>query len=355
MSEKCFNAQELIEEDLLCHFRFSWKKVQLVGDLGERMSKAEMMKSLKERSPDLEGTSSSLSKAKRKTAAEGGEKRKKRHHEKKTTEPARATASADLTSEPVSAAGKAPEQQTTEAPYVLLDTSAISFVAKPSGSVSLDFVRHLVTEQDFDLVKSVPTSLPWRPQAFILCRLITISMSVRALVWSGEVVTRLSQARDEDVMTRCSMDGVLGRHNDLMKQLEDIRAEKDKETESVLLELETVRAEAQSSKAQALRFKEENKSLQAVVEMLKVEAENSWQIEKEKFLQSKEFDILCLGRASVFFEKGFDGCLAQFRVNGYPEEEHPTLFLDVEQALADIPKDEDSEEGSSGREEAPPS
>ncbi|KZV51709.1 hypothetical protein F511_13121 [Dorcoceras hygrometricum] len=91
------------------------------------------------------------------------------------------------------------------------------------------------------------------------------------------------------------------------------------------------------------------------VERLKVEAENSWQIEKEKFLQSKEFNILCSGRASVFFKKGFDGCLAQFRANGYPEEEHPALFLDVEQALADMPEDEDSEEGSSGGEEAPPS
>ncbi|KZV19961.1 putative LRR receptor-like serine/threonine-protein kinase, partial [Dorcoceras hygrometricum] len=171
----------------------------------------------------------------------------------------------------------------------------------------------------------------------------------------GEIATRLSQARYEVVMTRRSMDGVLDRHNTLMKQLEDIRAEKDKEKESVLLELETARVEAQSSKAQALRFEEENKTLQAEVEKLKVEAENSWQIEKEKFLQFKEFDVLCSGRASVFFEKGFDGCLAQFRANGYPEEEHPALFLNVEQALADMPEDEDSEEGSSGREEAPPS
>ncbi|KZV37810.1 hypothetical protein F511_27596 [Dorcoceras hygrometricum] len=89
MSGKFFNAQELIEEDLLCHFRFSWQKVQLVGDLGERMSKAEMLKSLKERRADPKGTSSSLSKGKRKTTAEGGEKRKKRHHEKKTAEPTR--------------------------------------------------------------------------------------------------------------------------------------------------------------------------------------------------------------------------------------------------------------------------
>ncbi|KZV17930.1 hypothetical protein F511_42013 [Dorcoceras hygrometricum] len=170
MSGKCFDAQKLIEEDLLCHFRFSVKKVQLIGDLGERMSKAEMLKS--ERRADPEGTSSSLSKGKRKTATEGGEKRKKRHHEKKTVEPARATTSVDLTNEPVGAAGKAPEQQTTEAPYVLLDTSALSFVAKPSSSVSLDFVRILVPEQDFDLVKSVLDIATMEAANFILCRYI---------------------------------------------------------------------------------------------------------------------------------------------------------------------------------------
>ncbi|KZV35430.1 hypothetical protein F511_34945 [Dorcoceras hygrometricum] len=318
MSEKCFNAHELIEEDLLCHFRFSWKNVQLVGDLGERMSKAEIMKSLKERRADPEGTSSSLSKGKMKAAAKGGEKRKKRHHEKKNTKSARATASVGPTSEPSGAVVKAPEQQTTEAPYVLLDTSAISFVAKPFGSVSLDFVRRLVLEQDFVLVKSVPDITALEAASLHLI-----------IEWRG----------------RDSLQPSTG-------ELEDIRAEKDKEKESVLLELETTRAEAQSSKAQALRFEEEKKTLQAEVERLKVEAENSWQLGKEKFLKSKDFDILCSERASVFFEKGFNGCLAQFRANGYREEEHPALFLDVEKALADMPEDEDTEEGSSCREEA---
>ncbi|KZV24661.1 hypothetical protein F511_35750 [Dorcoceras hygrometricum] len=54
-------------------------------------------------------------------------------------------------------------------------------------------------------------------------------------------------------------------------------------------------------------------------------------------------------------DEGFNGCLAQFRANGYSEEEHPDLFLDVEQDLADMLEDEDSEERSSSREEAPTS
>ncbi|KZV32451.1 hypothetical protein F511_15709 [Dorcoceras hygrometricum] len=250
MSGKCFNAQELIEEDILCHFIFS-----------EMMSKAEMMKALKEKKTDPEGTSLSLSKGKRKASEEGGERRKKRHHEKKTKEPARETVSGGLTSEPSVKEGKTSEQKTTEAPYVLLDTSAISFVEKPSGSVSLDFTRRLIPDQDFD-------------------------------------------------------------------PLEEMRATSDKEKESMMLELET-------SRAQALHFEEENKALHTEVDKLKGEAENSWELGKEKFLQSKEFDSV-------------------FRANGYSEEEHPAPFLDVERALADMSDDEDLEEGSSGRDEAPP-
>ncbi|KZV36665.1 hypothetical protein F511_39463 [Dorcoceras hygrometricum] len=209
MREKCFNAQELIEEDLLCHFSFSGKKVQLVGDLDDRMSTAEMMKSLKERRSDPEGTSRCLhpSKGKRKATSEGGERCKKRRPEEETQDPARATISKGPTSESRGTAGKAPEQESTEAPYVLLDTSTISFVAKPSGSVLLDFIRRLVPDQDFDLVRSVPD----------LAALEAASLHLmQALVWSGEVSNRLAQARDEVVTTKHSLDGVFGRHNDLM-------------------------------------------------------------------------------------------------------------------------------------------
>ncbi|KZV49830.1 hypothetical protein F511_44643 [Dorcoceras hygrometricum] len=54
----------------------------------------------------------------------------------------------------------------------------------------------------------------------------------------------------------------------------------------------------------------------------------------------------------MYFDKGFEGCLAQFRANGFSEEEYPASFLNVEQALADMP--EDQEEDSSGLGENPP-
>ncbi|KZV43196.1 hypothetical protein F511_12841 [Dorcoceras hygrometricum] len=48
MRGRCFNAQQLIEEDLLCFFNFSGKRVRLVGGLDERMGKAEMLRVLEE-------------------------------------------------------------------------------------------------------------------------------------------------------------------------------------------------------------------------------------------------------------------------------------------------------------------
>ncbi|KZV34604.1 hypothetical protein F511_19446 [Dorcoceras hygrometricum] len=120
--EKCFDAQSLIEEDLLCHFNFSPKRVRLVGDLDDRMSKAEMLKALKARKNEPEGASHSLDKGKRKAEAEGGERRKKRYHEK-TPEPTRET---------------------------ILEIP----ISEPKGAK--DFTRRLIPDQDYDVVKSVP-------------------------------------------------------------------------------------------------------------------------------------------------------------------------------------------------------
>ncbi|KZV44240.1 hypothetical protein F511_10726 [Dorcoceras hygrometricum] len=117
---------------------------------------------------------------------------------------------------------------------------------------------------------------------------------------------------------------------------------------SLLHEVEATRAQvqlsdarAQSFESRAQRSEEENKGLQTEVKKLQGEIEASWWLGKKKFMQSKEFDTLCLDRSSVYFEHGFNGCLAQFMENGYFEYEHPTFFLDVVQALADMPKEDE--------------
>ncbi|KZV37586.1 dynein heavy chain [Dorcoceras hygrometricum] len=332
--------------------RGSWgdvaRRFTMIRWTGDMMRKAEMMKSLKEREADPEATSRSHhpgGKIIKALTGEGG-KLKKPCPKETMIEPAPTTVLGGPTSEPVGTAGKHPEQQPTEVPYVLLDTSMISFVADPSGLVSLDFTRHLSPTRILTWCSEPPT----------------LRLLIPSLVWSDEAANRLTQARDEVVMTRRSMYEVLGRHNDLMKHLEKLRAQKDGENESLLLELEATRAKVHSSKAQVQsleaqiqRSEEENKGLQAEVEKLRGEVENSWQLGKEKFLQSKEFDTLCSQRALVYFEHGFNGWLARFRANGYSESEHPALFLDVEQALADMPEEyEGFEEGISGPEGAPP-
>ncbi|KZV36948.1 hypothetical protein F511_19119 [Dorcoceras hygrometricum] len=344
MRGKYFNAQQLIEEDLLCFFNFSGKKARLIGDLDDRMDKAAMLEALKERksktksggpsssgAQNKEETSSGApSKEKRKASPEKKERRRKRRHEERGVGSTQESIPEVTITEPLDTTNKGPEQKSTEEPYTLLDASSLSFVFKPSGAASLDFIRHL------------------------------------SLAWFGEAASRFSKARAEVIKTKRSYDGVLGRHEALLKQLEEIQTKENVEKESLSAELESARAEAQTLKTQVQSLETQVQSLEAraqlseeesqlhlaEVEKLQEERANSWALEKEKFLQSKDFDRLCLKKAVMYFDKGFDECLAQFRANGYSEEEHPASFLDVEQALADMP--EDPVEGSSGSGETPP-
>ncbi|KZV14204.1 hypothetical protein F511_44206 [Dorcoceras hygrometricum] len=164
-----------------------------------------------------------------------------------------------------------------------------------------------------------------------------LKVLLEALVWSGEAANRLTQAHNEIVMTRCSMDWVLNRHNELMRQLESC-------------ELRGMRRRTRSQ-----RSEEENKGLQAEVKRLQGEVETSWRLGKEKFLKSEEFETLCSEKASVYFEHGFNGCLAKFKANGYSEDDLPDLVLDMVQELDDMPKEgEMVEEDSSGPKAAHP-
>ncbi|KZV52839.1 hypothetical protein F511_36038 [Dorcoceras hygrometricum] len=360
MRGKCFNAQQLIEEDLLCFFNFSGKKARLMGDLGtaifilssphtrsnlltcillfagDRMDKAAMLEALKERRSKTKSGGASSSGAQNKEETSSGAPSKEKREERKSS----------------------------EEPYTLLDASKISFVSNPSGSASLDFIRHMVPDQDFDQLKRTPDLEVFESAGLHF---------MQSLAWFGEAASRFSKARAEIIKTKRSYDGVLGRHEALLKQLEEIQTKENVEKESLTAELESAQAKAQTYKAKAQSLETQVQSLEiqvqsldaraqcaeeesklhlAEVEKLQEERANSWALEKEKFLKSKDFDSLCLKKAVMYFDKGFEGCLAQFRANGFSEEEYPASFLNVEQALADMP--EDQEEGSSGLGETPP-
>ncbi|KZV47857.1 hypothetical protein F511_38530 [Dorcoceras hygrometricum] len=356
IGDRCYNAQQLIEEDLLCFFHFSGRKVRLVGDLDDRMDKAVMLEALKERKSKTksggayssgaqnkkETGSGAPSKKNRKASPEKKERRRKhvlRRHEERGTGSTQESIPKVMITEPEDTTNKAPEQKSTEEPYTLLDASKISFVSKPSGSASLDFIRHLVPDQDFDQLKRTPDLEVFETAGLHF---------MQSLAWFWEAASRFSKARAEVIKTKRSYDGVLGRHEAFLKQLEEIQTKESVEKESLSVELESARAEAQTYKAQAQSLEtqvqsmeiqvqsldaraqcaeEESKLRLAEVEKLQEERANSWALEKEKFLQSKDFDRLCLKKAVMYFDKGFEGCLAQFRANGFSEEEYPAPFL----------------------------
>ncbi|KZV52006.1 zinc finger CCCH domain-containing protein 12-like [Dorcoceras hygrometricum] len=65
---------------------------------------------------------------------------------------------------------------------------------------------------------------------------------------------------------------------------------------------------------------------------------------KEEFLKSPEFDTLLGKKAGGYFKNGFLGCVAQWRANGYPKEEHPASFLNMQQAIAEMADEEEVQE-----------
>ncbi|KZV47723.1 zinc finger protein JACKDAW-like [Dorcoceras hygrometricum] len=81
---------------------------------------------------------------------------------------------------------------------------------------------------------------------------------------------------------------------------------------------------------EALRAREEREA-KAQVEALELNVEKEARRAEKEAREALEAELQT-------------GCLAQFRANGYPEEEHPASFLDVQQALAEMGDDEEEVE-----------
>ncbi|KZV14436.1 pentatricopeptide repeat-containing protein [Dorcoceras hygrometricum] len=107
---------------------------------------------------------------------------------------------------------------------------------------------------------------------------------------------------DED---RRSLDEVLIQHEKLMKELEEVRGGFNAEKRSLMDKLV-------ASEASIERLQEE-------VQKVQEEAKG---------------------------DLGFNGCLAQFRANGYSKTEHPAPFLSVLKALEDMPEEGEVETSS---------
>ncbi|KZV21261.1 hypothetical protein F511_23386 [Dorcoceras hygrometricum] len=184
-----------------------------------------------------------------------------------------------------------------------------------------------------------------------------------AMVWGGEVIKRLTPARGELHST------VLRRgdgepHRALEAQLAAEKATRAAENEARTTEKRVMQADLDALLVKKTSVKVELEETKARSEeeigRMKSEAANAWDLGKEEFLKSSEFEDLCAKKSLAYFKTGFASCVAQFRANGYSEEEHPAPFLSVARALEELPEEDeeaedDADEGALGDDATPPS
>ncbi|KZV33133.1 tRNA(adenine(34)) deaminase, chloroplastic [Dorcoceras hygrometricum] len=167
--------------------------------------------------------------------------------------------------------------------------------------------------------------------------LVASPSAVMATSLGGKVVKRLTRAHRKVKATRKNFDEAMGQHAEVIKRLEEMEVLRSREEEAAKAQKEALEAELAAEKEARAT---EKGALETELEKAKARAEQA----KEEFLKSPEFDTLLAKRAWGYFKDGFWGCLAQFRANSYPEEEHPPSFLDVQQALAELGNEDDVEE-----------
>ncbi|KZV14975.1 hypothetical protein F511_39395 [Dorcoceras hygrometricum] len=132
-----------------------------------------------------------------------------------------------------------------------------------------------------------------------------------AIAWWGEMVKRLTRAHQKVDATRKNFDKAMNQHAEAVARLEELEAHRSRELEAAKIQRESLEAE----------------------------------LAAEKEARAAERDAL---KAWGYFKDGFWGCLARFRANCYPEEDHPASFLDLQQALADVRDKEEVEEEEEG-------
>ncbi|KZV52396.1 hypothetical protein F511_33537 [Dorcoceras hygrometricum] len=182
------------------------------------------------------------------------------------------------------------------------------------------------------------------------------------------MVKRLTKAHQKMNASRDQFDRAMGQHAEVLARLEELETLRSREKE-------VAEAQREALEAQMLVAKEAHEAEKAAREMLEAELEDvksraardaeRLKLEgREEFLKSSKFDTLLGKKAGGFFKNGFLGCVAQWRANGYSEDEHPAPFLNVQQAIAEMPdeedaqeegEDEEEEEGAVGSEATPPS
>ncbi|KZV58450.1 hypothetical protein F511_29554 [Dorcoceras hygrometricum] len=183
------------------------------------------------------------------------------------------------------------------------------------------------------------------------------------VAWGGEMVKRLTKAHQKMNASRDQFDKAMGQHAEVLARLEELETLRSREKEAAAAQREALEAQLLVEREAHEAEKADREMLEAELEEVKSraarDAERLKLEGKEEFLKSPEFDTLLGKKTGGFFKNGFLGCVAQWRANGYSEEEHPASFLNVQQAIAEMPDEEeedgDEEEGGVGSEDTPPS
>ncbi|KZV38307.1 hypothetical protein F511_22664 [Dorcoceras hygrometricum] len=294
MHGKSFNAPELIKEDLLCFYKFSRKGVEFAGDLGIIVSclSHAFIFSPAHVFPELTLALFFLS-------FYADERMGKAEMLKAMQEAARASGEAG------------PPKKTTKKRKVPSSTEEEVQAERRKKSVSTSGTRPEET-QERSRVPTPPTAAPEETPA------------PTQAIPSAEASYICNMAPEPDLPVLVKADDA-----EVIAHLSAHIA-----PEARVAEKEAMRAELEEVKARS----------EQEAERLKGEA-------REEFLKSPEFDVLLGKRAFSYFKDGFWGCLAQFRANGYSEEEHPASFLDLQQALVKLGDEEEEEEGEQEEED----
>ncbi|KZV42633.1 hypothetical protein F511_32896 [Dorcoceras hygrometricum] len=235
------------------------------------------------------------------------------------------------------------------------DPSKDSLVESPSAIVATGYICNMAPDRDrrplrkarnADVVGHFSTNL------------------AAAVAWGGELVKRLTQTYQKLNASRELFDRAMGQHAEMLSRLEELEAHRAREEGEAKAQREALEAQLAAEKEAREAEKAARALAEAELEEVKAragqEAERLKVKAREEFLKSPEFDTLLGKKAGGYFKNGFRGCLAQWRANGYSEEEHPASFLDVQQAILEMADEEEEgeeeeEEEGDGTDATPPS
>ncbi|KZV54320.1 hypothetical protein F511_33377 [Dorcoceras hygrometricum] len=279
MREKSYNAPELIQEDLLCVFGFSKRGVELVGDLDERMGKAELLKAMQEEARALGEVAPPKKATKKRPASSSFEKEARREKRKKkgaSTSGTQTEETPKMTREPTPP--KHVSKEIPDLPPVITISEARPW-----------YICNMAPDRDLQVLE--------RAEDIEAMGHFTDNIT-SAMAWGGEVVKRLTRAHRTVKDTRRNFDEAMGQHAEVVVRLEELEVLRAREDGVAKAQREALEAELAAEKeARAAEKEALGAELEEVKGWVEQEAERLNSEAREEFLKSPEFDALLAKKA----------------------------------------------------------